>query len=139
MRNDRVRERFAKFVIFDGHQDRGNLLWGFIGERQGWMDHRRQPETAAAIAAEGGVDDFLAQATPEAKLKLIREEQAQGKLIAMCGDGTNDAPALWGGDGDVQYPRVYIRALRQKIEPNPEQPRYILTEQGVGYRTRSPD
>jgi len=46
---------------------------------------------------------------------------------------------LWGGEGDVQYLRVYIRALRQKIEPDPEQPRYILTEQGVGYRMRAPD
>src|SRR6266403_815246 len=52
------------------------------------------PMTAAAIAAEAGVDDFLAQATPEDKLKLIRDEQAKGKLVAMCGDGTNDAPAL---------------------------------------------
>lgn len=52
------------------------------------------PMTAAAIAAEAGVDDFLAQATPEAKLQLIRDEQAKGKLVAMCGDGTNDAPAL---------------------------------------------
>ncbi len=51
------------------------------------------PMTAAAIAAEAGVDDFLAQATPEDKLKLIRAEQAKGKLVAMCGDGTNDAPA----------------------------------------------
>jgi len=50
------------------------------------------PMTAAAIAAEAGVDDFLAQATPEDKLKLIRDEQAKGKLVAMCGDGTNDAP-----------------------------------------------
>ena len=50
------------------------------------------PLTAAAIAAEAGVDDFLAQATPEDKLALIREEQAGGKLVAMCGDGTNDAP-----------------------------------------------
>ena len=47
--------------------------------------------TAAAIAAEAGVDDFLAEATPEAKLKLIREHQQQGRLVAMCGDGTNDA------------------------------------------------
>jgi len=46
---------------------------------------------------------------------------------------------VWGGEGDVQYLRVYIRALRQKIEPDPEQPRYILTEQGVGYRMRAPD
>jgi potassium-transporting ATPase ATP-binding subunit len=50
--------------------------------------------TAAAIAAEAGVDDFLAEATPERKLELIRAEQAEGKLLAMCGDGTNDAPAL---------------------------------------------
>jgi two-component system KDP operon response regulator KdpE len=46
---------------------------------------------------------------------------------------------LWSGDADVQYLRVYIRALRHKIEPNPEQPRYIVTEQGVGYRMRAPD
>jgi K+-transporting ATPase ATPase B chain len=59
------------------------------------------PVTAAAIAAESGVDDFLAQATPEAKLKLIREEQGQGKLVAMCGDGTNDAPALAQADVGV--------------------------------------
>jgi potassium-transporting ATPase ATP-binding subunit len=59
------------------------------------------PLTAAAIAAEAGVDDFLAQATPEAKLKLIRDEQAQGKLVAMCGDGTNDAPALAQADVGV--------------------------------------
>jgi K+-transporting ATPase ATPase B chain len=59
------------------------------------------PMTAAAIAAEAGVDDFLAQATPEDKLKLIRDEQAQGKLVAMCGDGTNDAPALAQADVGV--------------------------------------
>ena len=59
------------------------------------------PQTAAAIAAEAGVDDFLAQATPEAKLRLIREEQAKGKLVAMCGDGTNDAPALAQADVGV--------------------------------------
>ncbi|HEY1631374.1 MAG TPA: potassium-transporting ATPase subunit KdpB [Rhizomicrobium sp.] len=59
------------------------------------------PLTAAAIAAESGVDDFLAQATPEAKLRLIREEQAKGKLVAMCGDGTNDAPALAQADVGV--------------------------------------
>ncbi len=59
------------------------------------------PMTAAAIAAEAGVDDFLAQATPEDKLKLIRTEQAKGKLVAMCGDGTNDAPALAQSDVGV--------------------------------------
>jgi K+-transporting ATPase ATPase B chain len=59
------------------------------------------PMTAAAIAAEAGVDDFLAQATPEDKLKLIRAEQAEGKLVAMCGDGTNDAPALAQADVGV--------------------------------------
>jgi K+-transporting ATPase ATPase B chain len=56
------------------------------------------PLTAAAIAAEAGVDDFLAQATPEAKLELIRKHQAGGKLVAMTGDGTNDAPALAQAD-----------------------------------------
>jgi len=59
------------------------------------------PMTAAAIAAEAGVDDFLAQATPEDKLRLIRNEQAKGKLVAMCGDGTNDAPALAQADVGV--------------------------------------
>jgi len=59
------------------------------------------PLTAAAIAAESGVDDFLAQATPEDKLALIRKEQANGKLVAMCGDGTNDAPALAQADVGV--------------------------------------
>jgi K+-transporting ATPase ATPase B chain len=59
------------------------------------------PLTAAAIAAEAGVDDFLAQATPEDKLKLIRNEQAGGRLVAMCGDGTNDAPALAQADVGV--------------------------------------
>ena len=54
--------------------------------------------TAAAIAAEAGVDDFLAEATPEAKLKLIRQHQAEGRLVAMTGDGTNDAPALAQAD-----------------------------------------
>jgi K+-transporting ATPase ATPase B chain len=59
------------------------------------------PLTAAAIAAEAGVDDFLAQATPEDKLALIRKEQAEGRLVAMCGDGTNDAPALAQADVGV--------------------------------------
>ena len=56
------------------------------------------PLTAAAIAAEAGVDDYLAEATPEAKLKLIRDIQSEGRLVAMCGDGTNDAPALAQAD-----------------------------------------
>jgi len=55
-------------------------------------------QTAAAIAAEAGVDDFLAEATPEAKLKLIRQYQSEGRLVAMTGDGTNDAPALAQAD-----------------------------------------
>jgi K+-transporting ATPase ATPase B chain len=59
------------------------------------------PLTAAAIASEAGVDDFLAQATPKEKLDLIRREQGQGKLVAMTGDGTNDAPALAQADVGV--------------------------------------
>ncbi|HEY0351770.1 MAG TPA: HAD-IC family P-type ATPase, partial [Gemmatimonadales bacterium] len=59
------------------------------------------PLTAAAIAAEAGVDDFLAEATPEQKLELIRKEQSGGRLVAMTGDGTNDAPALAQADVGV--------------------------------------
>jgi potassium-transporting ATPase ATP-binding subunit len=59
------------------------------------------PLTAAAIAAESGVDDFLAQATPEDKLEYIRKEQTEGRLVAMTGDGTNDAPALAQADVGV--------------------------------------
>ncbi len=59
------------------------------------------PVTAAAIASESGVDDFLAEATPEDKLRLIREEQGKGRLVAMCGDGSNDAPALAQADVGV--------------------------------------
>jgi len=59
------------------------------------------PVTAAAIASEAGVDDFIAEATPEDKLRYIRDEQARGRLIAMCGDGTNDAPALAQADVGV--------------------------------------
>jgi K+-transporting ATPase ATPase B chain len=59
------------------------------------------PVTAASIASEGGVDDFIAEATPEDKLRYIRDEQARGRLIAMCGDGTNDAPGLAQADVGV--------------------------------------
>ncbi len=59
------------------------------------------PVTAASIASEAGVDDFLAEATPEDKLRMIREEQGRGRLVAMCGDGTNDAPALAQADVGV--------------------------------------
>ncbi len=59
------------------------------------------PVTAASIASEAGVDDFLAEATPEDKLRMIREEQAKGRLVAMCGDGANDAPALAQADVGV--------------------------------------
>jgi K+-transporting ATPase ATPase B chain len=59
------------------------------------------PRTASAIAKEAGVDDFLAEATPEAKMRLIKEEQQKGKLVAMTGDGTNDAPALAQADVGV--------------------------------------
>jgi K+-transporting ATPase ATPase B chain len=59
------------------------------------------PRTAGAIAREAGVDDFLAEATPEAKMRLIQDEQAKGKLVAMTGDGTNDAPALAQADVGV--------------------------------------
>ena len=62
---------------------------------------RDNPMTAAAIASQAGVDDFVAEAKPEEKLKLIRREQAQGRLVAMTGDGTNDAPALAQADVGV--------------------------------------
>ncbi len=102
-------------AVADGHRLLGviylkDIVKGGIRERFGEL--RRMgirtvmitgdnPLTAAAIAAEAGVDDFLAQATPEDKLKLIRSEQAHGKLVAMCGDGTNDAPALAQADVGV--------------------------------------
>jgi potassium-transporting ATPase ATP-binding subunit len=88
-----------KDIIKGGIKERFNAL-RHMGIRT-VMITGDNPLTAAAIAAEAGVDDFLAQATPEAKLKLIREEQAQGKLVAMCGDGTNDAPALAQADVGV--------------------------------------
>jgi K+-transporting ATPase ATPase B chain len=71
------------------------------------------PLTAAAIAREAGVDDFLAQATPKDKMDLIRREQGEGKLVAMTGDGTNDAPALAQADVGVAMNRA-VRRLRKK-------------------------
>jgi potassium-transporting ATPase ATP-binding subunit len=81
-----IKERFARFRVM------GIRTVMITGDN---------PRTAAAIAREAGVDDFLAEATPEAKLRLIRAEQAKGKLVAMTGDGTNDAPALAQADVGV--------------------------------------
>jgi potassium-transporting ATPase ATP-binding subunit len=81
-----IRERFARFRAM------GIRTVMITGDN---------PRTAAAIAREAGVDDFLAEATPEAKMRLIREEQERGRLVAMTGDGTNDAPALAQADVGV--------------------------------------
>src|SRR5262249_33328763 len=107
-----AKEGATPLVVSDGPTVLGaiqlkDIVKGGIRERSG--DLRRMglrtvmitgdnPLTAAAIAAEAGVDDFLAEATPEAKLKLIRDTQAQGRLVAITGDGTNDAPALAQAD-----------------------------------------
>ncbi len=107
-----ARQGATPLLVADGHSALGvielkDIVKGGIKER--FAELRRMgiktimitgdnPLTAAAIAAESGVDDFLAEATPEAKLKLIRDIQAEGRLVAMCGDGTNDAPALAQAD-----------------------------------------
>ncbi len=110
--NDIAKQGATPLVVADGSKVLGvvqlkDIVKGGIKERfaelrqmgiKTVMITGDNPLTAAAIAAEAGVDDFLAQATPETKLKLIRENQQGGKLIAMTGDGTNDAPALAQAD-----------------------------------------
>jgi K+-transporting ATPase ATPase B chain len=112
MAEDVARRGATPLIVVEGSTALGvielkDIVKGGIRER--FADLRRMgirtvmitgdnPLTAAAIAAEAGVDDFLAEATPEAKLKLIRKIQAENRLVAMCGDGTNDAPALAQAD-----------------------------------------
>jgi K+-transporting ATPase ATPase B chain len=88
-----------KDIVKGGMKDRFNQLRA-MGIRT-VMITGDNPLTAAAIASEAGVDDFLAQATPKEKMELIKREQAEGKLVAMTGDGTNDAPALAQADVGV--------------------------------------
>src|SRR4030088_1346480 len=90
---------YLKDIVKGGRRDRFDQLRA-MGIRT-VMITGDNPLTAAAIAAEAGVDDFLAQATPETKMELIKREQAGGRLVAMTGDGTNDAPALAQADVGV--------------------------------------
>ncbi len=110
--DDIAKQGATPLVVAEGHKVLGvirlnDIVKGGIKER--FAEMRKMgiktimitgdnPLTAAAVAAEAGVDDFLAEATPEAKLKLIREHQKGGRLVAMTGDGTNDAPALAQAD-----------------------------------------
>jgi potassium-transporting ATPase ATP-binding subunit len=110
--DDVAREGATPLVVAEGTKVLGvirlnDIVKGGIKERFAEMRHMGiktvmitgdNPLTAAAVAAEAGVDDFLAEATPETKLKLIREHQEGGRLVAMTGDGTNDAPALAQAD-----------------------------------------
>ena len=107
-----ARKGATPLVVAEGKEVLGVIRLGDIvkgGIKERFAELRRMgirtvmitgdnPMTAAAVAAEAGVDDFLAEATPEAKLKLIRDHQAGGRLVAMTGDGTNDAPALAQAD-----------------------------------------
>ena len=86
------------------------------------------PRTAAAIAREAGVDDFLAEATPEAKMRLIQDEQAKGKLVAMTGDGTNDAPGL--GSGRRRHGDEHRHAGRQRSRQHDRS--RLRSDQAVG-------
>ncbi|MBF0544012.1 MAG: potassium-transporting ATPase subunit KdpB [Candidatus Riflebacteria bacterium] len=90
---------FLKDIVKDGIRDRFQRF-KVMGIKT-VMITGDNPRTAAAIANEAGVDDFLAEATPETKMRLIKDEQAKGKLVAMTGDGTNDAPALAQADVGV--------------------------------------
>ena len=113
--DDIARSGATPLAVADGHRLLGVVQLKDIvkaGIRERFGELRRMgirtvmitgdnPLTAASIAAESGVDDFLAEATPEDKLALIRKEQEGGKLVAMCGDGTNDAPALAQSDVGV--------------------------------------
>ena len=89
------------FIVFLVTKPIGIFMTKVFNREKTFMITGDNPLTAAAIAREAGVDDFLAQATPKEKMDLIKREQADGKLVAMTGDGTNDAPALAQADVGV--------------------------------------